>query len=175
MKTIQGFVIVIGLALGSFSVQAQTSFETAQVLESRPIYQIVEISAPQEQCWEEEIAIDRYPGRYQSRTPVLLSTVIGGAIGNALGHGRSNRQVGAVVGAVLGHSIGRDIMQRSTPPASRQYETVQRCETVYQQTQEERLVGYQVTYLFNGEEFSVRTKSDPGAEIRLRVTVQPVL
>ena len=174
MKIIQGFVIVIGLAFGSFTVQAQTSFETAQVLESRPVYQIVEISVPQEQCWEEEIAIDRYSDRYPSRTPVLLSTVIGSAIGNALGHGRSNKQVGAVVGAVLGHSIGRDIMQRRTQPTSRQYETVQRCETVYQQTQEERLVGYQVTYLFNGEKFSVRTKSDPGAEIRLRVTVQPV-
>ena len=175
MKIIQGSVIVIGLAFGSFTVQAQTSFETAQVLESRPIYQIVEISVPQEQCWEEEIAIDRYPGRYPSRTPVLLSTVIGGAIGNALGHGRSNRQIGTEVGAVLGHSIGRDIMQRKTQSVSRQYETVQRCETVYQQTQEERLVGYRVTYLFNGEVFSVRTKSDPGAEIRLRVSVQPVL
>ena len=120
MKTIQGSAIVIGLALGAFSVQAETSFETAQVLESRPIYQIVEISVPQEQCWEEEIAIDRYPGRYPSRTPVLLSTVIGGAIGNALGHGRSNRQIGTVIGAGLGHSIGRDIMQRKTQPVSRQ-------------------------------------------------------
>lgn len=175
MKTIQISVIAMSLALGSVSALAQTSYETAQVLESRPIYRLVEVSVPQEQCWEEEIAIDRYPGRPQSRTPVLLSTLIGGAIGNALGHGRSNRKVGAVLGAVLGHSIGRDIIRRNAEPLSRRYETVQRCETVYRQQEEERLVGYRVTYLFNDEEFSVRTKSDPGDEIRLRVSVQPVL
>lgn len=175
MKTVQVSIIAIGLAIGTFSAQAQTNYETAQVVESRPIYQIVEISVPQEQCWEEEIAIDRYPGRIQSRTPLLISTVIGSAIGNTLGHGRSNKQIGAVVGAVLGHSFGRDIMRRNAQPGSRRYETVQRCETVYHQREEERLVGYQVTYVFNGEEFSVRTKTDPGDEIRLRVTVQPVL
>lgn len=66
-------------------------------------------------------------------------------------------------------------MHRNGQQNSRQYQTVQRCETVYQQHEEERLVGYQVTYLYNGEEFSVRTESDPGEEIRLRVSVQPVL
>ena len=170
-------IAVIGLSLGLISSGsvAETSFETAQVVESRPIYEIVEISAPQEQCWEEEMAVDRYSSRRDSNTPVLVSTIVGGAIGNAVGHGKSNKRIGAVLGAMLGHSIGRDIIRQNDQANIREYEAVQRCETVYQQHEEERLVGYQVTYLYNGEEHSVRTDSDPGEEIRLRVDVQAVL
>lgn len=165
----------LGLALISGSSIADTSFETAPVLESRPIYEVVEVSAPQEQCWEEAVAIDRYSSRRDSSTPVLVSTVIGGAIGNAVGNGKSNKRIGAVLGAMLGHSIGRDIIRQNEQADIRGYQTVQRCETVYQQHEEERLVGYQVTYLYNGEEHSIRTNSDPGEQIRLRVSVQPVL
>lgn len=154
---------------------AETAYETAPVIESRAIYEVVEISTPQEQFWEEEAAVDCHSNGRGSNTPILVSTIIGGAIGNAVGHNKSNKRIGAVLGAMLGHSVGRDIMHRNGQQNSRQYQTVQRCETVYQQHEEERLVGYQVTYLYNGEEFSVRTESDPGEEIRLRVSVQPVL
>lgn len=168
-----GAVAVLGLASGQ--AFAETSYESAPVVESRAIYELVEISTPQEQCWEEEQVLERYGNDRGSNTPVVVSTILGGAIGNAVGHNKSNRRVGAVLGAVLGHSIGRDIMRRNERPSSREYQTVQRCETVYQQHEEERLVGYQVTYLYNGEEYSVRTNTDPGDEIRVRVSVQPVL
>jgi len=168
-----GAVAVLGLASGQ--AFAETSYESAPVVESRAIYELVEISTPQEQCWEEEQVLERYGNDRRSSTPVVVSTILGGAIGNAVGHNKSNRRVGAVLGAVLGHSIGRDIMRRNERPSSREYQTVQRCETVYQQHEEERLVGYQVTYLYNGEEYSVRTNTDPGDEIRVRVSVQPVL
>lgn len=164
-------------ALGLVSAQAfaETSYKTAAVVDSRAIYEVVEISTPQEQCWEEETAVDRRGGGNRSNTPVVLSTILGGAIGNAVGHNKSNQRVGAVLGAVLGHSVGRDIMRRNERTSSREYQTVQRCETVYRQHEEERLVGYQVTYLYNSEEYSVRTNTDPGDEIRVRVSIQPVL
>ena len=173
IKIAVSIATIMGLA-GS-SALAETTFEYAQVIESQPIYQVVEVSTPQEQCWEEELAVDRYAERNRSNTPILVSTLIGGAIGNAVGHNKSNQRVGAVLGAMLGHSIGRDIIRQSDRQDVREYQTVQRCDTVYQQHEEERLVGYDVTYLFNGEEFSIRTESDPGDRIRLRVSVQPVL
>lgn len=175
MKSTMLTTLTCGLGLLSPNSWAETSYESAQVIESNPIYQVVEVSSPEEQCWEEEIAVERYSNRRSSGTPVLVSTIIGGAIGNAVGHNKSNKRVGTVLGAVLGHSIGRDIIRRNEQSDIREYETVQRCETVYQQRKEERLVGYQVTYLYNGEEYSVRTESDPGDEIRIRVSVQPVL
>lgn len=159
----------------SASLSAQTTYEYADVIEARPIYQLIEVSEPYEQCWEEEVAIDRYPVRRGSNTPVLVSTIIGGAIGNAVGNGKSNKRVGAVVGAVLGHSIGRDIVRSERRSRVRDYEIVQRCETAYEQREEERLVGYRVTYIYDGEERTIRTDTDPGDRIRLRVSVQPVL
>ena len=173
IKTAVSIATIMGLA-GS-SALAETTFEYAQVIESQPIYRVVEVSTPEQQCWEEELAVDRYSERNRSKTPILVSTLIGGAIGNAVGHGKSNERIGAVLGAMLGHSIGRDIIRESDRPAVREYQTVQRCDTVYQQYEEGRLVGYDVTYLYNGEEFSIRTESDPGDRIRLRVSVQPVL
>ncbi|MBL4580934.1 MAG: glycine zipper 2TM domain-containing protein [Gammaproteobacteria bacterium] len=168
-----GTVAALGLvSVGAF---AETSYETASVVESRAVYEVVEISTPQEQCWEEEMVVDRRGTDNRSNTPVVLSTILGGAIGNAVGHNKSNRRIGAVLGAVLGHSIGRDIMRRNERPSIREYQTVKRCETIYQQHEEERLIGYQVTYLYNGQEYSVRTNTDPGDEIRVRVSVQPVL
>ncbi|HCA36317.1 MAG TPA: hypothetical protein DEP13_06715 [Gammaproteobacteria bacterium] len=161
-------------SIWTISTSGQTTYEYGDVIETRPIYQIVEISEPMEQC-REEVVIDRYPSRSGSRTPVLVSTIIGGALGNAVGNGKSNKRIGAVVGAMLGHSIGRDIVtdRNRSRNAVRVYETVQRCETAYEKFEEERLVGYQVTYLYNGEEYSVRTDSDPGEQIRLRVSIQP--
>lgn len=175
MNRKHAFALSLPLLAFGTALEAQTRYEYAEVVQSRPLYQVVEVSRPQEQCREEEIAVDRYPSRRGSRTPLLVSTIIGGAIGNAVGHDKSNQRVGAVLGAMLGHSIGRDIMRHRDQPAIREYQTVQRCDTVYQRHEEERLVGYQVTYLYNGEEYSVRTDSDPGEQIRIRVSVQPVL
>lgn len=56
---------------------AETTYETAPVIEIRPIYKVVEVSTPQEQCWEEEILVGRVANGQGSETPVLLSTIIG--------------------------------------------------------------------------------------------------
>jgi len=161
------------LGLSSIA-RSETSYVYAPVIDSQPVYRIVEVSTPQEQCWEEQVAVERRYNSRGSQTPVLISTLIGGAIGNAVGHRKSNQRVGAVVGAVLGHSIGRDIINRNEPRVQ-EYQTVQRCDTVYQQREEERLSGYQVTYLYDGQEYTVRTNSDPGEQIRIRVSFEPVL
>jgi len=175
MKKMSVTVTGAVLAMMSLYTWAETNYEFAEVLSAQPIYELVKVSTPQEQCWEEEVAVESYRHNSQSHTPILVSTIIGGAIGNALGHNKSNKQVGAVLGAMLGRSIGRDIIRDNNRSRSREYQTVQRCNTVYQQHDEERLVGYDVTYLYNGQQYSVRADSDPGDQIRVRVSVQPVL
>lgn len=152
---------------------AQSHYEYAQVIESRPVYRTVEISTPREECWNEEVAY-RDSNRSNSRTPALIGTIIGGALGNAVGHGKSNRRIGTVVGAVLGHSIGRDIVANNRDDRSVRYESVRQCETIYDHHEEERLIGYQVQYLYNNEEYSVRMDEDPGDRLRVKVNIQPV-
>ncbi len=161
------------MMFASGAAMAQGSIQYATVIESRPVYQMVEVSTPREECWNEQVAVREKSS--SSRTPVVLSTIVGGAIGNALGNNKSNQRVGAVVGGVLGHSIGRDIVSANRKPDRVHYETVRHCETVQQYHQEERLQGYQVRYRYNGEEYSIRTNHDPGDRIRVRVHVEPVL
>lgn len=163
------------VSIVSLNASSETSYEYADVLNSTPIYRIVEISEPREQCWEEERVVESYSRGRNSNTPVIVSTILGGAIGNAVGSNKSNQRVGAVLGAVLGHSIGRDIVRGRNSQNQQVFETVERCKTVYEQVQEERLVGYQVTYLYEGQERSVRADSDPGEQIRVRISVEPVL
>jgi len=168
----------VSLGAGSILVSAaaygQTEYVYAEVLQTRPIYQSVTVSTPRQQCWQEQVQV-RESHRSGSRTPVLVSTVIGGAIGNAVGNNKSSRRVGTVVGAALGHSVGRDIVSANSHPQPVRYQTVQHCDTVNEYRNEERLTGYQVVYRYNGAERSVHMDHDPGDRIRLRVQVEPVL
>lgn len=155
--------------------QAATSYEYAPVLSSTPIYRVVEISTPRQECWQEEV-VRQQPYRSESATPGLLGMVIGGALGNAVGNHKSSQRVGAVVGAVLGGSIARDIARNSAAAgAPVVVDTVERCRTVNAARQEEKLVGYDVSYGYNGSEYTVRMPEDPGQTVRVRVDVEPVL
>ncbi|MEX1198085.1 MAG: glycine zipper 2TM domain-containing protein [Pseudohongiellaceae bacterium] len=153
----------------------EASHEYARVIESRPVYRQVSVSQPREQCWNERVRTAANGRGNGSDTPALVSAVVGGAIGNAVGTNKSSRRVGAVVGAVLGHSVGRDIVSANSRSDRPRYRTVRHCETVDEYVHEERLVGYDVRYRYEGREYSVRTDRDPGERIRVRVHVEPVL
>lgn len=156
---------------------AATSYAEVDVLSSTPIYRVVETTEPSRQCWEEEVVREvRSEARNQSATPGILGAVIGGAVGNAVGHNKTNRRVGTVVGAILGGSIASDISRNNRRGDTVQYvDTVERCRTVHTSHQEEKLVGYDVRYSYNGAQFTVRLPDDPGATLRVRVDVEPVL
>jgi uncharacterized protein YcfJ len=162
--------------LAAQAVSAATTYDEADVVSSTPIYRIVEISSPQEECWEEEVVRQDVRRRDRSATPGLLGMVIGGALGNAVGNNSSSRKVGTVVGAILGGSIASDIRRSNDARNSTVYvETEERCRTVYNTREEEKLVGYDVSYRYNGVERTVRMPEEPGATVRVRVDVEPVL
>lgn len=169
--------LVAAVCLPVTTVWADTSYEEARVLSSTPIYHVVETTEPERQCWEEEVVREARSSQRASRsaTPGILGAVIGGAVGNAVGHHKRNQQVGTVVGAILGGSIARDIVRNGERSQTVEYiDTVERCRTVHTSYQEEKLVGYDVRYSYNGFENTVRMPQDPGATIRVRVNVEPV-
>jgi uncharacterized protein YcfJ len=173
-----GVISVLAAAVAaSVPAQAQTSYHEARVIEATPIYRVVETAVPTRQCWEEEVVRSNSRHHYRSRTPGLLGAVIGGAIGNSVGHHNTSRKVGTVVGAILGGAIARDIQEadRYDHYDNVRLETVERCETVTAYEQGEKLVGYDVLYRYNGVDHTVRTPRDPGATIRVRVDVEPVI
>jgi uncharacterized protein YcfJ len=177
----QAHILRFSLILASTTIavsipsQAATTYDEARVLDSTPIYRVVESSHPREECWEEEIAYNDRRSYGESATSSIVGAVIGGALGNAVGHHKRNKQVGTVVGAILGGSIGSDVGRNRNSRSDTYYETVERCRTVYVDEQEEKLVGYDVRYSYNGSQHTVRLPEDPGSTVRVRVDVEPVL
>lgn len=173
MRILTRTAVALSLTTGSLVVGAATSYEEADVLTVTPIYHMIEVSTPTQQCWEEEVVRRESWRERDSATPSILGAVIGGALGNAVGHHKRNKQVGAVVGAILGSSIARGISRVENN--STYIDTVERCRTVHDRYQEEKLVGYDVVYSYNGAQHKVRMPEDPGATVRVRVNVEPVL
>ncbi len=172
--TVKGLVAFTFIIFGSGAF-ASTSYDEADVLSSTPIYRVVETTSPQRECWEEEVSRPvRSHGRDDSATPELIGALVGGALGNAAGNNKSNKRVGAVIGAVLGGSIAGDLSRQSRRSDGVVIDTVERCRTVSNTVQEEKLVGYDVRYSYNGGEQTVRMDRDPGDTVKVRVSVEPV-
>ena len=154
---------------------AATSYEKAPVTGVEPVYETVRYSVPVEVCSEQEVAY-REPRHHRgSATGPIIGAIIGGALGNAVGHNKRNKQVGTVVGAVLGGSIGADVSRHKRNRYGEEvtYRTEEVCRTDREERAEERLAGYDVTYVYAGNTYTTRMKRDPGEYIRLRVRVTP--
>jgi uncharacterized protein YcfJ len=155
-----------------YTSSSYDAYEEAPVIASSPVYQVQQTQQPRQECWEEQVQYQTQAP--QSATPGILGAIIGGALGNAVGHHKSNKQVGAVVGAVIGGSIGSDIGRNRSGGTTYSTDTVERCRTVYNNVQQEKLVGYDVRYSYNGVQRTVRMPYDPGPTVRVRVDVEPV-
>ncbi len=178
-----------GAMAGSSYGQSNGFYDQAKVTQAEAIFETVERRVPREECWNEKIEYapepryGRHYSRRQSSTPLILGALIGGALGNELGHSKKNKQVGAVAGAILGGSIGRDVGRQRNRERGHDgyqdqsydvaYRTEQRCKTYYDIETEERLTGYQVSYLYNGHEYQTITDQHPGKRLRVRVGVRP--
>jgi uncharacterized protein YcfJ len=134
----------------------------------------------------------RYEDRSHSAGPnagTIIGAVIGGAIGRQMGNSQGGRDRGTVAGAVLGGVIGTQVardahsdrgyddrddrryrhVEYERVPVTR---TVDRCETVTDYREEIR--GYDVTYRYNGRNYTSRMPYDPGSTIQVDVGVRPV-
>lgn len=133
----------------------------------------------------------------------LVGTVIGGVIGNQLGRNSSDgARVGATVaGAIIGSVLANEAHASNTrgngshrrnrhdshrrnnrhspnhnSPSHTQYgvRPVERCETVVHNRVEQRIDGYNVTYVHRGRRFHTKTRKDPGSQIAIQLNVTPV-
>ena len=150
------------LAIGA---QAASHYDSARVIDVIPVYETVRYAMPVENCRAQTVRLPQYQA---SGTAPIIGAVIGGAVGNAVGHKKRNKQVGALIGAVLGATIGNDIANAS--PNRARYGTRHYCDTYTEYRNEERLLGYDVSYEYAGQTYTSRMKRRPGDEIRIRVT-----
>lgn len=150
--------------------QENENIDYAKVVSAKPIYETVSYSEPYEECRYEERTVRRHG---DSNTAVILGSLIGGAIGNKLGHNKSNKRVGAVAGAILGGSIAKDIHHNKEGYRRVRNEKV--CSTAYQVSYKEEVTGYDVAYKYRGVTYYTKTNEHPGKQIRVAVSVRPLI
>jgi uncharacterized protein YcfJ len=162
--------LTAGLLLANSTLAGPGYSSYAKVTRAQPIYQTVTQRVPQQSCHIETVAYHQ-PGRNAS-TATVMGGLIGAAIGNELGHSKRNKQVGAVAGGLLGAAIASDA-SRSGPSSSTRYRDEQVCHTSYHTQHTRELVGYDVSYRYQGKHYHTRTAQHPGDRIRVNVDVRP--
>lgn len=103
----------------------------------------------------------------RSPAGAIIGGVAGGVLGHTVGKG-SGKQAATAVGAIAGAIIGDRIGNRDAG-GSVTTRPVERCEVA--QDYEERVVGYRVTYEYDGKRYTTRMDKDPGREVELRISV----
>ena len=159
--------LVSFLAAASLSAYAQTYVDNARVVSVDPQYESVRV--PRQECSRQWVEESR--GGSRDYGGAVLGGVVGALIGNQVGggHGReAATAVGAVVGAFTGDGLAnRDRWQ--AVPAPREVTSCRVVEDV-----QTRIVGYQVTYDYRGQQFTTLMHENPGRFVQVRVSVDPV-
>jgi uncharacterized protein YcfJ len=152
--------------------------DTARVTNVATRYERVLV--PKEQCRSEIERVETYNDRSYPRERSATGSIVGGIAGAILGNqiGKGNGRTaatagGAIVGAIVGDRVDNANEDASPAqngaPLERQ---VRRC-SVSNQT-EERIAGYDVTYSYQGRNYTSYMQSMPGDSIRIRVAITPV-
>jgi uncharacterized protein YcfJ len=149
-----------GLGLAT-ACSAALATEYGTVVSSTAV--TAQVAVPQQQCTEQQALV-------QPRTSgggALLGALVGGVVGHHIGDG-FGRAAATGLGAVAGSVIGDRAEAANNPPAA---VPVRHCQTLT--SYENRVIGYDVTYEYNGQRYLTRVAQDPGPRIALNVTVAP--
>ena len=148
--------IIFTLTLLSISAWAQAQ-EVGKVLSAVQVIQ--QVAVPRQVCSQEQVAVQAN----KSGAGAAMGAIAGGVVGNQMGGG-SGKAAATALGIFGGAILGNNIEGAPAP----QTQTVQNCTT--QNVFENRVSGYNVTYEFNGKQYTVQLPRDPGPTIKLNVT-----
>ena len=136
----------------------------ARVVGYRPAYGFVDVA--NSQCGRTR---DRH-GQHSNKGigGAVVGGLVGGIVGNQIGSG-SGRKIATVGGAVAGGLIGKNVARGGARGSDRRGISCRKYRGRYQ---EERLIGYDVTYQLYGERHVVRTRYEPSEYVRLNIRVR---
>lgn len=135
----------------------------APVLDARPIYERVLVEVPRESCGLRTVAYEERRGNGDSFAGTVMGGLVGAAIGHELGNGRGDA---TAVGGLIGASIGNNANRGSRVVSYRDQEV---CSTRYGRAYEQRIVGYDVSYSYQGRIYQTRTSRHPGDTIAVTI------
>ena len=147
---------LIGLSASGLA-HANHPHDRARVIRSTPI--VEQVPVQREVCHDQAV---RRPGG-RTGTGAILGGIAGGAVGHAIGRGH-DRALATVIGVVGGAVVGNHI--ESQRPA--RTEVVRHCST--ETRYENRTVGYDVVYRYEGVKYRAQMPHDPGRFVRVDTT-----
>jgi uncharacterized protein YcfJ len=184
---IAGVALSVGLAIAGSAAAGPrygngAEYDWARVVSVDPIIDQYQEPVPREVCYNEPVSYYEPEYAYEPRGSrdgtggALLGAIIGGALGNQVGRG-DGRRAATIAGAVIGGSIGHN---RATRGGYREvggrhrtsYERV--CDTQVDYRRNERVIGYDVSYEYNGRVYRTQTDYHPGDRIKVEVSVNAV-
>ncbi len=152
------------ISMSSTASELKTQYGT--VLSVKPIIELVKEYRPVKVCRE----VTRKARPQDDSANRLVGGIVGAVIGSKLGHDRGEKVVGAAAGAVIGSNIG-EAMAESHKSLKRK----RVCRFEDRMQEYERQSGYRVVYRYMGQNFETEMPYDPGPEIELEVSVNPVI
>ncbi len=163
-----GLAAVFALSSGLTLAGHDEGFrDRARVVSSTPVYE--RINEPRRECHTEYRTYEEHSYRNGNNTGgAVLGAVIGGMVGSQVGKG-DGRVAAAAAGAATGAVIGDRWNDRDGRYTTTRTEPVENCRMV--DSYRQKVVAYNVTYRYNGRNFSTRLPYDPGKWVSVNVNV----
>ena len=160
--------VIGGIVMVVFVVSILTGCEALNKPKFAEVVGVVEITetteTPREVCEDVQVR-QQAPVKDPNRiTGTVIGGVAGGVLGNQIGKG-TGKTLATVGGAAGGAYVGNQV-QKSMQKSDVATTTKRSCKTVYDKTQ--KVVGYDVTYRFEGKEGVVRTTFKPGSTLPVK-------
>jgi uncharacterized protein YcfJ len=134
--------------------------DTARVISSTPVYETV---GAREECWNPRARV--YEERREGgRDSLANGTVLGALAGGVLGHQVDSGAGGTIGGAILGGIIGNQVDRQHNSNDQSDLD-LSRCRRIAGGSG--TLQGYDVRYVYRGQEYTTRLSHDPGRRVRL--------
>jgi uncharacterized protein YcfJ len=161
--------LLVGTVLGAVAVTAGGAIAGYNMLNKEPTFAEVlavksvteTIKTPRQVCHDEVVTHTAPPKDRHRIAGTVAGAVLGGLVGNQFGGGTANKAItaaGVVGGGYAGNKVQQKMQRGSTYTTS---ET--RCETVTDSR--ENTIGYDVTYLLDERQGTVRMDHRPGNTI----------
>lgn len=141
--------------------------DRAKVISTTPVYD--RINEPRRECYTDYQTYEGHSYRNNNNTGgAVLGAIVGGLVGSTVGKG-NGKVAAAAVGAATGAVVGDRWNDRGDRYTTTETRPVENCRTVDNYNQ--RISGYDVTYRYQGKEFTTRLPYDPGNWLTLNVSV----
>jgi uncharacterized protein YcfJ len=169
MKRVALFSLLAAAAAGAMA-QPQAFVDNARVRNVEPQYESVQV--PREECASQWVNEPRQVQASPNIGGIAIGAVVGGVLGNQVGKGHGKEAAtaaGAVAGAMVGNSVANNGQQPQYVESQRE---VRSCRQVVDV--QNRLTGYRVNYEYRGQQYTTVMHENPGPNLQVRVSVEPV-